>query len=270
MKRIKIVLVVIAALFCGAAFAQATGTATGTGTAQAVGGQATQVFAPVSGDVTTRYDVSGAYGPALTTSNDTCMGSTSGGVSSSWISVSLGTTWTDLDCKTGKKARDAWNMGEHYAAITILCTDSVFRYAIAASGGVVVTDDKGQSYHVSCPMSQKDWEAAGEPLLDPATGKAMANYQMIARIDRSAPSVPPVAAAARTPMSQEAMIARIKAMPDSERRTLIEAASIVSSNIYLNAKKVSESTQAPLPTASDIETHAALLREQEAASVASK
>jgi hypothetical protein len=50
-------------------------------------------------------------GPNLTTSNDTCMGSSSGSANGPGFGVSFGTTWTDEHCKRLKMSRELWNKG---------------------------------------------------------------------------------------------------------------------------------------------------------------
>lgn len=72
--------------------------------------------------------------PALTSTGDTCMGSTSGGVSGLGFGISLGSTWTDSNCKLLKNAREMWNMGLHKAAFAMMCKDPDNRDALESSG----------------------------------------------------------------------------------------------------------------------------------------
>lgn len=72
--------------------------------------------------------------PMLTTSNDTCMGSTSGSLTSSVVGVSMGTTWTDANCVRLKNAREMWNMGMRGAAIALLCMDELNNEALESTG----------------------------------------------------------------------------------------------------------------------------------------
>ena len=72
--------------------------------------------------------------PMLTTSNDTCMGSTSGSVTTSVVGVSMGTTWTDTNCVRLKNAREMWNMGMRGAAVALLCMDELNNEALEATG----------------------------------------------------------------------------------------------------------------------------------------
>jgi hypothetical protein len=96
----------------------------------------------VSSGTTTLKNVPSVSGPPLTTSNDTCMGSTSGSANGPGFGVSVGTTWSDGNCKLLKNARELWNMGMKAAALALLCTDDDNRKALE------VTD-------YQCPQSKK-------------------------------------------------------------------------------------------------------------------
>ena len=73
-------------------------------------------------------------GPQLTSSNDTCMGSTSGSANGPGIGIGFGTTWTDTNCKMLKNGRELWNMGMKGAAMALMCTDSANREALELTG----------------------------------------------------------------------------------------------------------------------------------------
>ena len=73
-------------------------------------------------------------GPSLTSSNDTCMGSTSGSANAPGLGLSFGTTWTDANCKMLKNSRELWNMGMKAASMAIMCTDSLNREALELTG----------------------------------------------------------------------------------------------------------------------------------------
>lgn len=66
----------------------------------------------------------GGYSPNLTTSNDTCMGSSSAGLGIPGISVSAGSSWSDKNCIMLKNSRELWNMGQHLASLAMMCSDS--------------------------------------------------------------------------------------------------------------------------------------------------
>jgi hypothetical protein len=72
--------------------------------------------------------------PALTSSNDTCMGSTSGGVAVAGFGFSLGSTWTDKNCTMLKNSRELWNMGMRAASMARMCMDSENHEALELTG----------------------------------------------------------------------------------------------------------------------------------------
>lgn len=73
-------------------------------------------------------------GPNLTTSNDTCMGSTSGSVNIAGLGVGGGTSWVDNNCKMLKNSRELWNMGMKAASLALMCTDSANKEALELTG----------------------------------------------------------------------------------------------------------------------------------------
>ena len=79
-------------------------------------------------------NVPSVNGPSLTTSNDTCMGSTSGSVNIAGLGVGGGSSWVDSNCKMLKNSRELWNMGMKAAALALICTDSANREALELTG----------------------------------------------------------------------------------------------------------------------------------------
>ena len=75
-------------------------------------------------------------GPNLTTSNDTCMGSTSGSVNIAGLGIGGGTSWVDGNCKMLKNSREMWNMGMKAAALALMCTDAANMEALELTGFV--------------------------------------------------------------------------------------------------------------------------------------
>jgi hypothetical protein len=73
-------------------------------------------------------------GPALVSSNDTCMGSTSGSVNIAGLGIGGGTSWVDGNCKMLKNSRELWNMGMKAAALALMCTDTANREALELTG----------------------------------------------------------------------------------------------------------------------------------------
>ena len=87
----------------------------------------------ISGTQTVK-NVPSVSGPPLVSSNDTCMGSTSGSVNVAGFGAGLGTTWTDQNCKMLKNSRELWNMGMKAAALALMCTDPANREALELTG----------------------------------------------------------------------------------------------------------------------------------------
>lgn len=79
-------------------------------------------------------NVPSVNGPALTSSNDTCMGSTTGSVNFPGFGGSLGTTWTDDNCVMLKNSREMWNMGMKAAGLARMCMDENNRAALEVTG----------------------------------------------------------------------------------------------------------------------------------------
>ena len=79
-------------------------------------------------------NVPSVNGPNLTTSNDTCMGSSSAGANGPGIGLSFGTTWTDEQCKRLKMSRELWNKGMKAASLAMDCMDPAARAALEMTG----------------------------------------------------------------------------------------------------------------------------------------
>lgn len=99
----------------------------------------------LSGETTNRVEYSGTQtirnvpsvqGPPLATSNDTCMGSSSGSINGPGFGIGIGSTWTDRNCVMLKNARELWNMGMKAAAMALFCTDVNNRMALEITGFV--------------------------------------------------------------------------------------------------------------------------------------
>jgi hypothetical protein len=73
-------------------------------------------------------------GPNLVTSNDTCMGSTSGSVNIAGLGLGGGTSWVDGNCKMLKNSRELWNMGMKAASLALMCTDTANKEALELTG----------------------------------------------------------------------------------------------------------------------------------------
>jgi hypothetical protein len=86
-----------------------------------------------SGDQTVR-NVPSMGAPSLTTSNDTCMGSSSIGAAGIGFGITIGSTWTDNNCTMLKNSRELWNMGMKAASLARLCMDAKNREALEETG----------------------------------------------------------------------------------------------------------------------------------------
>lgn len=82
----------------------------------------------------TRYPVSTAYAAPLTSSPETCMGSSSGGVQGASFGVSIASTWESVKCDRRMFARALDTMGKRTAAIALLCLDADVKKAMEAAG----------------------------------------------------------------------------------------------------------------------------------------
>lgn len=72
--------------------------------------------------------------PALTSGDDTCMGSSSVGGQGVGFGFSVGSTWTDENCIRLKNARLLYNMGRAATAQMLMCQDEAVRAAAKATG----------------------------------------------------------------------------------------------------------------------------------------
>ena len=96
-----------------------------------------------SGESVSRVEYGGNYtiknvpsvnGPPLTTSNDTCMGSSSGSANGPGFGIGFGTTWTDEHCKDLKTSRELWNKGMKAASLAIDCMNPRAKLALEMTG----------------------------------------------------------------------------------------------------------------------------------------
>lgn len=132
---------------------------------QNIGGTQTQDV-NYSGTQTVK-NVPSVSGPNLTSSNDTCMGSTSGSANGPGFGISVGSTWTDTSCVRIKGAREIWNMGMKAAALAMLCKDPEIHDALEDTGYTCPTHKKNsQVSTVTTTKSGQDASYSGD---DPIT-----------------------------------------------------------------------------------------------------
>jgi hypothetical protein len=135
----------------------ATGTATNAGNAQSItftspdktttvveGGTASSLDEKISGTQTIK-NVPSVNAPPLVTSNDTCMGSASAGVGVAGFGLSLGKTYTDVNCVMLKNSRELWNMGMRAASLALMCNDPLNKDALEMTG-------------FECPQTRREHE----------------------------------------------------------------------------------------------------------------
>ncbi len=96
--------------------------------------------------------------PGLTTSNDTCMGSTSASVNIAGLGLGGGSSWVDTNCKLLKNSRELWNMGMKAAALALMCNDPANKEALELTGFI-------------CPQTEKHKESAVDKNYEPVTIK---------------------------------------------------------------------------------------------------
>jgi hypothetical protein len=94
----------------------------------------TEAAKVIAGTTQTIKNTPSVSGPNLVTSNDTCMGSTSGSLNIAGLGFGGGTSWVDTNCKMLKNSREMWNMGMKAAALALMCTDSANKEALEITG----------------------------------------------------------------------------------------------------------------------------------------
>ena len=97
--------------------------------------------------------------PALVSSNDTCMGSTSGSANAPGIGLSFGTSWVDSNCRMLKNSRELWNMGMKAASLALMCNDADNKEALELTGFVCPTREntKKTSVAVAAPAKTEQY-----------------------------------------------------------------------------------------------------------------
>lgn len=95
------------------------------------------------------------FSPPLISSNDTCMGSTSGSVAAPGLGIGFGTAWVDDNCKMLKNSQALWNMGFKAASIALMCNDDKIKEALEITGYTCpVKENKSTSVVTSKPYEQ--------------------------------------------------------------------------------------------------------------------
>jgi len=105
-----------------------------------------------------RDPVASAFAAPLTSSNDTCMGSSSVGGQGVSFGFSAGSTWTDTNCVMLKNAREMHNMGWKEAAFARMCMDEKNALAFKQAG-------------LKCPVAEEKSAAAKPATLKSSDGQ---------------------------------------------------------------------------------------------------
>jgi hypothetical protein len=113
--------------------AQSTNTASNSQANSAIG-QGSNIGNTVFNTESARFPTATAIAPAIVSSNDTCMGSSSAGISTVSIGISMGTTCRDDNCVMLKNSRELWNMGLRNAAVARMCMDTENSLALEVTG----------------------------------------------------------------------------------------------------------------------------------------
>ena len=136
----KLILSIALCVLTTTSFAQSsaspstTTTTTATTNSAATNQGNAQAITFTSPDVQTIRNVPSVSGPMLTTSNDTCMGSSSGSANGPGFGVSIGSTWVDKNCVILKNSREMWSYGMKAAALALMCKDTDNREALELTG----------------------------------------------------------------------------------------------------------------------------------------
>jgi hypothetical protein len=104
---------------------------------------------------------------ALTSSNDTCMGSVSVGGSGPGFSIGVGTTYKDDNCVMLKNSRELWNMGMKAASLALMCTDKANREALEITGFVCPQTEKANREAAAAAKAAEAQKTAGYTGNDP-------------------------------------------------------------------------------------------------------
>lgn len=101
-----------------------------------------------------RIPVASAWAAPLTTSNGTCMGSSSAGGQGMSFGISFGSTWTDDDCDRRYDAQELRSQGLTKAATALMCQKESVRKAMKDAG-------------TPCPQDQEQAKAQAPTPADP-------------------------------------------------------------------------------------------------------
>jgi hypothetical protein len=166
-----------------------------------------------TGATTNTVDYQGSYtiknvpsvnGPNLTTSNDTCMGSTSASANGPGVGISFGTTWTDEHCKRLKMSRELWNKGMKAASLAMDCMDSAAMAALEMTGTKcpqsMTAAERVSAYGPQASTASAAPAVAAPPVPVAAAAPPVAPLPPVAMVQQPVAAVPPAAAPAPAPL----------------------------------------------------------------------
>lgn len=118
------------------------------------GDQANSQSTTITHEAQARNPVNTAYAAPLTTSNGTCMGSTSAGGQGVTFGVSFGTTWTDDNCDRRFDAIELRAQGLTLAATALMCQKENIRKAMKTAGTPCPEDNGQGNAAAGAPQAQ--------------------------------------------------------------------------------------------------------------------
>ncbi|WP_341890133.1 hypothetical protein [Variovorax sp. YR752] len=207
-----------------------------------------------TGATTSVVDYRGSYtvknvpsvsGPNLTTSNDTCMGSTSASANSAGIGLSFGTTWTDEHCKRLKMSRELWNKGMKAASLAMDCMDPQAQAALEMTGSKCP-----QSMTVEERVSAFGPQASGSGA--PVAARPAAPVAPVA----VAPAPTPVAVAVPQPVAPVAPAAPVALAPAPAPAPVVAVQQPAAPATLVEAMPMATPAPQPAPAASVVPTAA--------------
>lgn len=138
------------------------------GTTESIQSGHTETYIDYGGTQTIK-NVPNVNAPPLTSSNDTCMGSASGGFSIPGLGLSAGSTYTDEHCKRIKMSRELWNKGMKAASLAMDCMDPSAREALELTGFTCPQTTRAQQRAAaSAAPTQKASSPRGAEPADPS------------------------------------------------------------------------------------------------------
>lgn len=145
------------------------------------------------GGTQTIKNVPSIAAPPLASSNDTCMGSASGGLAVAGFGITGAGTYVDEHCKRIKMSRELWNKGMKAASLAMDCMDRDAREALELTGFVCPQTARAQKQAEEAGLKQA--QAIGAPKLQMVSVVAPARAPAAPAAVPAAPAAVPAAPA---------------------------------------------------------------------------